>query len=89
MKETQETLEDKCKLKVENLGNKEGQKTEVKILNKIVRHTDRGIELEADPRHAEIVIKELGLEDATATRVPGTKAPRSEDKKRGASEDET
>ena len=89
MKETQETLEDKYKLKVETLGNKEGQKTEVKILNKIVRHTDRGIELEADPRHAEIVIKELGLEDAKATRVPGTKAPKGEDKKKGACEDET
>ena len=89
LKETQKTLEDKYKLKVENLGNKEGQKTEVKILNKIVRHTDRGIELEADPRHAEIVIKELGLEDAKATRVPGTKAPKGEDKKKGACEDET
>ena len=32
-----------------------------------------GIELEADPRHAEIVVRELGLEDATPSKVPGAK----------------
>ena len=31
--------------------------------------------MEADPRHAGIVIKELGLEDTKASRVPGTKVP--------------
>ena len=31
--------------------------------------------MEAGPRHAEIVIKELGLRDAQASRVPGTTAP--------------
>jgi len=46
---------------------------EVEILNKIIRWTDRGIELEADPRHAEIVVRELGLEGATPSKVPGAK----------------
>ena len=73
LEETRETLENKYKIKVETLGNKEGQRTAVMILIKVVRHTEHGIELEADPRHAEMVIKELGLEDAKATRVPGTK----------------
>ena len=45
-----------------------------KILNKMIRWTNGGIELEADPRHAEIVVRELGLEAATPSKVPGAKA---------------
>ena len=37
-------------------------------MNKLVRYTDGGIELEADPRHAEIVVKDLGF----GSVVPGT-----------------
>ena len=47
---------------------------EVKILNKIVRMTDLGVELEADPRHAELVVRELGLENCKPSKVPGAKA---------------
>ena len=66
-------LEDKYKLKVETLsGNKEDVQ-EVKILNKIVRWTPHGLELEADPRHAELVIRELGLEKASISKVAGVK----------------
>ena len=43
------------------------------MLNKIIRYTSAGIELEADPRHAELVIRELGLEDAKSSKVPGAK----------------
>ena len=46
------------------------------MLNKVLRHTKEGLELEADPRHAEIVVKELGLTGAEASRVPGAKIPR-------------
>ena len=48
----------------------------MKILNKIVRWTPSGLELEADPRHAELVIGELGLEPATVSKVPGVKPSR-------------
>ena len=54
-------LEDKYRLKVEMLSGGKGDVQEVKILNKIVRWTETGVELEADPRHADIVVKELGL----------------------------
>ena len=30
-------------------------------MNKVVRHIAEGIDFEADPRHAEVVVKELGL----------------------------
>jgi len=74
LKDARSTLEDKYQIKVDTLGKGTGCQSEVKILNKIVRYTDDGVELEADPRHAEIVIKELGLETAKISRVPGTKS---------------
>ena len=61
--ETKKALEDKYKLKTQELGSGEGQDPELRILNKIVRMTADGVELEADPRHVEMVIKELGLQD--------------------------
>ena len=38
-----------------------------------MRVTADGIELEADPRHFELVVKELGLENSKTTAVPGSK----------------
>ena len=35
--------------------------------------TSEGVELEADPRHAELVVKELGLGGAKDSLVPGFK----------------
>ena len=43
------------------------------MLNKIIRYTPGGMEVEADPRHAEIVIRDLGLKEAKACIAPGTK----------------
>ena len=43
------------------LGDEPGMETEGKILNRIVRVTKDGWQLEADPRHAELIIQELGL----------------------------
>ena len=47
-------------------------------MNRIVRWTPTGIELEADPRHAEIVIRELGLEQAKPVATPGVKPTKEE-----------
>ena len=71
--DARKTLENKYKLKVDSLGTAPGCKEEVRILNKVLRYTNRGLELEADPRHAEIVIRQMGLEKATPSRVPGAK----------------
>ena len=73
---TRKTLEDKYRLKVETLGKEEQCVQELRILNKVVRYTGSGLELEADPRHAEIVVKELDLSDAKSSKVPGAKEPR-------------
>ena len=70
---TRKVLEEKYKLKVETLGTDKGQSPEMRILNKVVRWTSAGLELEADPRHAELVIKDLKLAGCKSSAVPGSK----------------
>ena len=60
-------------MKVECLGDGKGCTHEIRVLNKVLRHTKEGIEMEADPRHAEMVIRELGLEQANISTVHSTK----------------
>ena len=43
------SLKEKYKIKTKVLGNDEGEAKEVKILNKVVRLTEEGLELEATP----------------------------------------
>ena len=49
----QEPLEQKYELTAELLGPDEGQQKEVRVLNRVLRWTDKGVEYEAGPRHAE------------------------------------
>ena len=37
---------------------------EIKILNRIIRYTQSGIELEAELRHSELIVAQLGLTEA-------------------------
>ena len=46
---------------------------EGRVLNRIVRWTDDGLEYEADPRQAEKLLQELGLEDCRVVSTPGVK----------------
>ena len=85
LKKTREALENKYRLKVQILGGSKGCTQEIRVLNKVIRYTASGIEMEADPRHAEIVIRDLGLERGKASRVPGAKEPSSD---KGRYEDE-
>ena len=71
--ETEEALKEKYKIKVEKLGSDKTDAKEVRVLNKVIRCTDAGIELEADPRHAELVVRELGLESSRTSKTPGVK----------------
>ena len=83
---TRGTLESKYKIKVETLGEGGQCKKEVRILNRIVRWGEDGVEMEADPRHAEIVVRDLGLSDAKCSRVPGTKEVRKKNDGNGKEE---
>ena len=72
---TEDILREKYNIKVEHLGDGPDCVDEIKVLNKIVRLTPEGVELEADPRHSEIVINDLGLKGAKGSVIPGAKAP--------------
>ena len=42
-------------------------------MNGVLRLTDEGYRLEADPRHAEAVIRDLGLSGAKSSKLLGSK----------------
>ena len=46
---------------------------EATVLNRVIRRTDRGVEYEADPRHGDLLILSLGLEQGASVKTPGVK----------------
>ena len=50
--------------------------TEGRLLNRILRCTPAGWEVEADQRHADLIIKELDLDNAHGVITPGENEPR-------------
>ena len=48
-----------------------------------MRINDQGIELEADPRHIEIATRELELQTARASTVPGAKEGKRKERVEG------
>ena len=73
LQDTERTLKQRYKLKVETLGNDEKDLKETRVLNKVIRISSAGLGLEADPRHAELLVKALGLEGAWVSKTPGVK----------------
>ena len=51
---------------------------EALVLNRVIRWTSEGIEYEADPRQAEKIVTECGLEGAKTVVTPGVKVTREE-----------
>ena len=64
---------DKFEVKVQILGPGPQHEREVRILNRVVRWTESGLAYEPDQRHAEMVVRDLGLENAKSVTTPGTK----------------
>ena len=58
-------------LKATILGPESHHKQEVRILNRIVRWSPEGIQYECDQRHADVIVKELGMEDQKPLSSPG------------------
>ena len=57
-----EKMKGKYDIKMEILGPEPGQDTEVKILSRVIRWTEEGLEYEADQRHADLLVKEMKAE---------------------------
>ena len=56
-----------------HLGEFDGCVREIRILNRILRLTDDGLRYEADPRHAEMLVRALDLASASSVLTPGVK----------------
>ena len=48
-----------------------GEVMEGRVLNRIVRWTPQGFEMEADPRHAKMIVEAMGLSGAKGVASPG------------------
>ena len=64
-------LKDRFGIKTHIIGPGEGTSREGKVLNKVIRRTEDGWEYEADPRHAELRIKSLKLEESKPVSTAG------------------
>ena len=49
------------------------------VHNRALRITDLGWEMEADPRHGELIVEQLGLSDSKPAATPGTDGKEEED----------
>lgn len=81
-------LEAKYDLKTEMLGPGATEKREVRILNRVIRWGSPGVEFEADPRHSEILVEQLGLSEAKGVSTPGVREEKKKGEKSGKDENE-
>ena len=58
-------------IKIQKLGMGNGYKSEGNVLNRVLRCSKDGWEMEADSRHAELVVEQLGLKDDKGIGTPG------------------
>jgi hypothetical protein len=72
-------LEKAYEIKTQKLGSGPGCKLEGKVQNRILRRTPTGWEVEADLRHAELIIEQLGLENEKGVVTPGVSGAGEED----------
>ena len=71
---------EKFEIQTQRLGrgkDKEGKPKleEGQVLNRVIRRTDAGWESEADPRHAELIMQHLDIQDAKSVSTPGVDQP--------------
>ena len=79
LKWLQGQLAARFEIKTQMIGHDAEFKQEGKILNRVVRATPRGFEMEADQRHAELIIETLELEDNKGVATAGVDDPVEED----------
>ena len=72
------SMEQKYELNFDMLGWESDCKKEIRILNRVIRWTSDGIEYESDQRHADTIVKELGLDNCKTVSTPGTHEVKNE-----------
>ena len=78
LKELKAQLGKSFEIKSSIMGEASHLDKEGKILNRIIRCTTEGWEMEADQRHGEILVKELGLDECKGLSTPGVDEPMQE-----------
>ena len=63
-------LEGRFDMKTKFVGHQPQCQKEVKILDRVIRATEEGYEYEADQRHGEIIVAEIGLASARGVKTP-------------------
>ena len=66
-------------IKTQKLGLANGWEKQGKVLNRIVSCTDDGWTVEADPRHAELIVEQLGAENSRTVVSPGVDGAEEDD----------
>ena len=75
MKQIAEAMKQFWLIKVRaTLGPEPSDDKEMSILNRVVRWTEDCLLYEADPRHVEKLLRDMGMEECKTLRVPGIKA---------------
>ena len=72
-------LEDQYNIQTQRVGNRVDRTIEGKIWNRIVRWTQNGYEMEAIPRHCELILKQLDAESLKSLSTPGVKGKDEDD----------
>ena len=75
----EEELAKAYEIQTQKLGTSKNIEQESKVLNLIIRCTEAVWEIEADPRHAELVVEQLGLTSDRACVTPGVSGTDEED----------
>ena len=80
----EDLLAKKYKIKTQRIGkgkerNAQQKKKEGQVLNRVVIWTEKGWELEADLRHADLIVEQLGLSTANSVSTPGTSTMEDDD----------
>ena len=67
-------------IKSDYLGPARHHKQEIRVLNRTLRWSARALQCEPDQRHAELIVKEMGMEGAKPAVTPGTAETKEETK---------
>ena len=70
MMEIHKRIGERYECKMSMIGGRKHLAKELSILNRKIRWTDAGIEIDADKRHAEEIIKEARLTDHKKSPTP-------------------
>ena len=70
----EKAMADKFEIKLKGrIGHEDHDLKEMRLLNRIIRVVPEGLTYEADPRHVELLVRSLGLEDCRKVSTPGVK----------------